>query len=195
MKKQCCFFLKRKKHYQQSVDGGSSRPGRISRMGVWLFYLPVSLFLSLSLFSVFPYLALCLCLSLSNHFLTNQKNLNRSLKSNNWEKFLLARQLSLTHPIWMNFRNVEVNEGKSWGFFVPYRRSLSLLLFPASQFIFVTLNPSKLPVKPQKCLRKSFSSWKRAFFAYFGTTLMPRTSQCVMWTGWSCTLKYFNNQG
>lgn len=76
----------------------------------------------------------------------------------------------------MNFRSVEeVNEGESWWFFVPYTKALSLLLFPGSQFIFVTLNLSKLPVKPQKCLRKSFSSWKRAFYAYFGITLTPRT--------------------
>lgn len=56
----------------------------------------------------------------------------------------------------------------------PYTSALSFFLFPASQFISVALNLSKLPVKPQKCLRKSFASWKRAFYAYFGITLTPR---------------------
>lgn len=52
-------------------------------------------------------------------------------------------------------------------FFAPYTGALSWLSF---DFIFVHLNPSKQPVKPQKCSRKSFSSWKRAFPAYFGIT-------------------------
>lgn len=138
---------------------------------MWLF--SVSLFLSSSLFPVFH--------------LSTSKKLFRSFKNNNNSEasYFISRTTLSAHmqpsvnpppPLFLRTERFSAwgERGRSLVVFVPYTRALSLLLFPGSQFIFVTLNPSKLPVKPQKCLRKSFSSWKRAFYAYFGITLMPR---------------------